>query len=61
MPIFIKNWKKTVVFGAVYAAVSSVIMTFLSMPFNQIISSVVVSTIIVMLLVNYVGVFKSRD
>ena len=60
MRMILKNWKKTMAFGIIYAIVSAFMLTLLSMPFEQIIKTVLLSTVIVMVFINYIGVFKSN-
>ena len=60
MHMILKNWKKTMAFGVIYAIVSAFVLTLLSMPFEQIIKTVFLSTFVVMGFINYIGVFKSN-
>lgn len=59
MSTIMKNWKKTVVFGLVYAVVSSGILALFSMPSTQIANTAIVSSLIVMGMINYIGIFKN--
>ena len=58
MRIILKNWKKTMAFGVIYAIVSAFVLTLLSMPFEQIIKTVFLSTFLSMIFINYIGMFK---
>ena len=60
MRMLLKNWKNTMAFGVIYAIVSTFMLTLLSMHFEQIIKTVFLSTFIVMVLINYIGVFKNN-
>ena len=60
MRMILNNWKKTMAFGVIYAIVTFIVLTLLSMPLEQIIKVVLISTIIVMVLINYIGVFKNN-
>ena len=45
-------------FGVIYAIVSAFVLTLLSMPFEQIIKTVFLSTFLSMVFINYIGMFK---
>lgn len=60
MRMILKNWKKTMAFGVIYAIVSTFMLTFLSMPFEQIIKTVFLSTVVVMVFIRYISVFRNN-
>lgn len=59
MSAIMKNWKKTVVFGLIYAVIASGVLALFSMPSTQIAYTVIVSSLIMVGIVNYIGVFKN--
>lgn len=55
------NWKKTLVFCAIYALVSAIVLSVLSVEPGQILRIVIVSTAILAGMINYIGVFQAKE
>jgi len=60
MQSILANWKKMLVFGLIFAIVSALIMVLLGMPWAAVVRTTIISTLIVMGMSNFIGIFPKR-
>ena len=58
MKLILQNWKKISAFGVIYAVVFTAVLALFSVEPSQIFANVIVSTLIIMGIINYIGIFK---
>jgi hypothetical protein len=58
MNYILKNWGKSIIFGAIYALSTTVMLTLLSTPLEQILKTVFLSTLITTGLMRYFNILE---